>query len=89
MEIDIIYPKPEDEKEFTDQLRRIKRENTLNTLIGLLTLLSIIFIFLLFLPILITIIGYTILIIGTVVLYKIYLERHVLNFIQKYNLRRK
>jgi len=89
MEIEYIYPDSKDEKELASQIKRIKKENTINNLIGAITLLSIFFIFLALLPIILTIIGYTILILGFVVIYKMYLESPILNLLQKYNLRHK
>lgn len=88
MEIEYIYHNKDEEQDIEQQIRRIKQENTIGCLFSTLILLAVLFVALLLLPFFITIIGYTIIVLSIYLGYKMYLERHVLNFIQKHNLRR-
>ena len=89
MKIEYIYRNSkEDQHDVEMAIRQIERENTIGCLITSLIMLSILFVFLALLPFFLTLLGYIILVLACITIYKAYLERHVLNFIQKHNLRR-
>ena len=88
MEIEYIYNNDNDDKELEKEINRLKKQSTLSGLITILTALVLLFIFLALLPFILVILGYSILGLGIYILYKAYLEQHILNFIQKHNLRR-
>lgn len=89
MKIEYIYQSSENNRPDTDiTIRQIERENTIGCLVTSIIMLGLLFVFLALLPLFLTILGYIILILAGITIYKVYLERHVLNFIQKHNLRR-
>ena len=67
--------------------QKLEKENTIGCLIFSIVMLSLLFIFLTILPFLLTVIEFLIIILACITIYKVYLERHVLNFIQKHHLR--
>lgn len=89
MKIEYIYPDPDDEKNITAQIKQMQKENLLGCLIAGLVLLSGLFILLALLPIILVIIGWSILFVSVFIIYKAYLEEPVLNLIQKLKSRRK
>ena len=89
MEIEYIYHTPEQEEDLIiAQIERQKKADTIGCLFSGLFLLCTLFIFLTILPFLLTVVLYLIVITAIMLIYKLYLERHVLNFMQKHNLRR-
>ena len=82
MEIEYIYP-DDDKNDLESQIKQIKKENTLGCLIMGLLLLSGFFIFLSLLPIILMIIGYSIIFLSVYIIYKAYLEDFILSLIQK------
>lgn len=89
MKIEYIYHTNENPKDITEELRKIERANTIGCLITGLVMLCMLFAFLYLLPFILIVLGFIIIGVGLLTIYKVYLERHVLNFIQKHNLRRK
>ncbi|MCM1324739.1 MAG: hypothetical protein NC218_11520 [Acetobacter sp.] len=89
MRIEYIYPDPDDKKDFNQQLKEIQKESTIGCLIAGLVLLSGLFILLALLPIILTILGWSILVLSVYIGYKVYLEEFVLNLIQKLKSRRR
>ena len=89
MKIEYIYPDPDDDKNITAQIKQMQKENLLGCLIAGLVLLSGLFILLALLPIILVILGWSILIISVFIIYKAYLEEPVLNLIQKLKSRHK
>jgi len=87
MKIEYIYHNNDDE-DIQKQLRQIRKENTIGCLMMTLFLLITLFVILSLLPVLLIIIGWSIVFIGCYVIYKIYLESAVLNFIQKMKMRK-
>ena len=88
MEIEYIYPDPKDDRDLDAQLKKMQKENTLGCLIMGLFLLGGLFIFLTLLPILLIILGYSIIVLAVYIAYKAWLEEPVLNLIQKLKSRR-
>lgn len=89
MEIEYIYHTSEDEdREVENTIRRIERENTIGCLVSGFVMLCLLFVFLYLLPFFLILLGISIITIACIIVYKAYLEQHVLNFIQKHNLRR-
>ena len=88
MEIEYIYPDPDDNKDIEAQIKKMQKENTLGCLIMGLFLLGGLFIFLTLLPIILVILGYSILILAVYIAYKAWLEEPVLNLIAKIKARR-
>lgn len=88
MEIEYIYPDPDDNKDIEAQIKKMQKENTIGCLIMGLFLLGGLFIFLTLLPIILVILGYSILILAVYIAYKAWLEEPVLNLIQKLKSRR-
>lgn len=89
MEIEYIYHNPKEEELIISEIKRQRKEDTIGCLFSGLILLSGLAVFLIMLPFLLTFILYLIVLTSVVLVYKLYLESHVLNFIQKHNLRRK
>ena len=89
MEIEYIYHNPKEEELVIEEIKRQQKEDTIGCLFSGLILLLGLAIFLIMLPFLLTFILYLIVFTSIVLVYKLYLESHVLNFIQKHNLRRK
>lgn len=83
MEIEYIYPDPDDNRDIEAQIKKMQRENTLGCLIMGLVLLGSLFIFLTLLPIILMILGYSIIFLAVYIVYKAWLEEPVLNLIQK------
>ena len=71
-----------------DDLKNQRNTDTIGCLFSGLILLLSLFIFLIILPFLLTFLFYLIVFVAIILVYKLYLERHVLNFMQKHNLRR-
>lgn len=88
MEIEYIYPDTKDDRDLDAQLKKMQKENTLGCLIMGLFLLGGLFIFLTLLPILLIILGYSIIVLAVYIVYKAWLEEPVLNLIQKLKSRR-
>ena len=83
MEIEYIYPDPNDDRDLEKQLKQMQKENTLGCLIMGLFLLGGLFIFLTLLPILLVILGYSIIVLAIYIGYKAWLEEPVLRLIDK------
>lgn len=83
MKIEYIYPDDENNKDLTAELKQMQKESTLGCLVAGLMLLSGLFILLAMLPIVLTILGWSILVLSVYIVYKAYLEEPVLNLIQK------
>lgn len=88
MEIEYIYPDPDDNKDIEAQIKKMQKENTLGCLVMGLFLLGGLFIFLTLLPVLLVILGYSILFLAVYIVYKAWIEDPVLNLIQKLKSRR-
>ena len=89
MEIGYIYPDPNDDRDLEKQLKQMQKENTLGCLIMGLFLLGGLFIFLTLLPILLVILGYSIIVLAIYIGYKAWLEEPVLRLIDKIKSRRR
>lgn len=72
----------------TSDQTRANKEDTIGCLLTGLFLLVCLFIFLSVLPFLLILLGWLIVILALITIYKMYFEQAVLNFIQKHNLRR-
>ena len=83
-----IYRSIDDREDFSDEIRRLRRENFLGCLSAALFLLVGLYILLALLPFLLVFIGVMIICIGVIVVYKMYCESFVLNFIQKMRMKR-
>lgn len=83
MKIEYIYPDDENNKDLTAELKQMQKESTLGCLVAGLMLLSGLFILLAILPIVLTILGWSLLVLSVYIVYKAYLEEPVLNLIQK------
>ncbi|MBR5154237.1 MAG: hypothetical protein IKW58_00755 [Alphaproteobacteria bacterium] len=81
MEIEYIYPN--DSRSINEEIRQIKKENTLGCLVMGLFLLSGLFIFLSILPAILLVVGYSIIFLTVYIVYKAYLEDFVLSLIQR------
>ena len=88
MEIEYIYPDPDDNRDIEAQIKKMQKENTLGCLIMGLFLLGGLFIFLTLLPVLLVILGYSILFLAVYIVNKAWIEDPVLNLIQKLKSRR-
>ena len=88
MKIEYLPPEKEDEI-LNETLKQAQKEEALGCLLMGLFMLIMLFTFLAMLPVLLIILGAIITCTALYLAYKIWLERHVLNFIQKHNLRRK
>lgn len=82
MEIEYIYPDPDDH-DFNKQIKQMQKENTVGCLVMGLIFLGGLFIFLTMLPIILIVVGYSILFLSIYIIYKAYLEEYVVNFINK------
>ena len=82
MEIEYIYPDPND-KDFNKQIKQMQKENTIGCLVLGLIFLGGLFLFLTMLPIILIVLGYSIIFLSIYILYKDYLEDFVLRFIDK------
>ena len=82
MEIEYIYPDPDD-KDFNKQIKQMQKENTIGCLVLGLFLLGGLFLFLTMLPVILIVLGYSILFLSVYIAYKAYLEDFVLNLISK------
>jgi len=76
----IVTPSNENIKQ---EMKRLKREETIGCLIGSLILLVALFIIISLLPFILFILGWLIIFIAAITIYKMYFESAVLNFIQK------
>lgn len=81
MEIEYIYPDPDDDKDVREQIRLMKKQDTLGCLTSLLVLFVVLFVFLTLLPFMLAVLGWSILFLGVYILYKAYLEEYIANFI--------
>lgn len=88
MEIEYIYPDPDDERNIKAQIKQLQKENTMGCLIMALVLLGGLFILLAVLPVVLVILGWSIVFLGVYIVYKAYVEDFVLNLIQKLKNRR-
>lgn len=88
MKIEYDFDTKRQNDAFEIELRRINRENTIGCLITGLFLLITLFVILALLPFLLIFVGWMIIFIAAVVIYKLYLESPLLNFIQKIKMRR-
>ncbi len=84
MKIEYTYHKPKRRR----RSRQKNQQNALGCFILALFLLCFLCILFALLPLILAILGWSILILGSYIIYKNYLESYVLNFIQKHNLRR-
>lgn len=82
MEIEYIYLDPDD-KDFNKQIKQMHNQNMIGCLILGLVLLGGLFIFLTMLPIILIVIGYSILFLSIYIVYKAYLEEFVIKIINK------
>ena len=82
MEIEYIYPDPDD-KDFNKQIKQMQKENTIGCLVLGLIFLGGLFLFLTMLPIILIVLGYSIIFLSIYILYNAYLEDFVLRFIDK------
>jgi hypothetical protein len=82
MEIEYIYPDPDDH-DFKKQIKQMQKENTIGCLVMGLMLLGGLFILLTILPVILVVIGYSILFLSVYILYKAYLEDSIMNFINR------
>lgn len=82
MEIEYIYPDPDDH-DFNKQIKQMQKENTIGCLVMGLVFLGGLFIFLTMLPIILIVVGYSILFLSIYIIYKAYLEEYVVSFINK------
>ncbi len=83
MEIEYIYPDPDDERDVKAEIRQMQKENTLGCLIMALVLLGGAFILLAVLPVILVILGWSILILGVYIIYKAYVEDWALSVIER------
>ncbi|MBO5038937.1 MAG: hypothetical protein J6C85_05745 [Alphaproteobacteria bacterium] len=81
MEIEYIYPDPDDDKEVQEQIRLMKKQDTLGCLTSLLVLFVVLFVFLTLLPFMLAALGWSILFLSVYILYKAYLEVYVIRLI--------
>lgn len=81
MEIEYIYPDPDDDKDVREQIRLMKKQDTLGCLTSLLVLFVVLFVFLTLLPFMLAVLGWSILFLGVYILYKAYLEVYVMRLI--------
>lgn len=89
MEIEYIYPDPDDEHNIKQQIKQLQKENTMGCLIMALMLLGGLFILLAVLPVVLMVVGWSIVFISVYIVYKAYVEDFVLGLIQKLKNRRK
>ncbi len=82
MEIEYIYPDPDDH-DFNKQIKQMQKENTIGCLVMGLVFLGGLFIFLTMLPIILIVVGYSILFLSIYIIYKAYIEEYVVSFINK------
>ena len=82
MEIEYIYPDPDDH-DFNKQIKQMQKENTIGCLVIGLILLGGLFILLTILPVILVVIGYSILFLSVYILYKAYLEDSIMNLINR------
>ena len=82
MEIEYIYPDPDD-KDLKKQIKQMQKENTLGCLVLGLLILGGLFIFLTMLPVILIVLGYSILFLSIYILYKAYLEDFILSLIDR------
>jgi hypothetical protein len=83
MEIEYIYQDPKDQERLSKQIKQMQKSDTLGCLIFFLFFFGALFIFLAALPVILTIIGWTILILGICIIYKAYVEDIILKIIEK------
>lgn len=83
MKIEYIYPDDENKHDLTAEIKQLQKESTLGCLIAGLMLLSGVFILLAILPIVLTILGWSILVLSVYIVYKAYLEEPVSRLINK------
>ncbi len=82
MEIEYIYPDPDD-KDFNKQIKQMQKENTIGCLVLGLVVLGGLFLFLTMLPVILIVLGYSIIFLSIYIVYKAYLEDFVLRLIDK------
>lgn len=89
MEIEILPPEGDDREKFYQALKEAERQETIGCLLVGLLMLVIAFAFLAMLPVLLVILGYAIIFTAIYLVYKMWLEQPLLNFIQKHHLKKK
>jgi len=88
MRIDYIYRADNENGVSEQELRRLEKEETIGCLVSGLVLLIMVYLFLAMLPFLLVILGGMIIALALYIVYKLYLESYVLNYIQKRNMRK-
>ena len=89
MKIDYIYRADNENGITEEELKRMEREETIGCLLTGLVLLVMVYLFLAMLPFLLVFLGIMIIALAGYIVYKLYLESYVLNYIQKRNMRKK
>lgn len=89
MEIEILPPEGDDREKFYKAFKEAERQETIGCLMMSLVMLIMGSVFLTLLPVMLVILGYAILFTAIYLVYKMWLEVPILNFIQKHNLRKK
>ena len=82
MVIEYIYPDPDD-KDFNKLIKQMQKENTIGCLVLGLVVLGGLFLFLTMLPVILIVLGYSIIFLSIYIVYKAYLEDFVLRLIDK------
>lgn len=88
MKIDYIYRADNENGITEEELKRMEREETIGCLLTGLVLLVMVYLFLAMLPFLLVFLGIMIVALAGYIVYKLYLESYVLNYIQKRNMRK-
>ena len=88
MKIDYIYRADNENGITEEELKRMEREETIGCLLTGLVLLVMVYLFLAMLPFLLVFLGIMIIALAGYIVYKLYLESYVLNYIQKRNMRK-
>jgi len=88
MKIDYIYRADNENGITEEELKRMEREETIGCLLTGLVLLVMVYLFLAMLPFLLVFLGIMIIALAGYIIYKLYLESYVLNYIQKRNMRK-
>jgi hypothetical protein len=89
MEIEILPPDNNDREKLYQAMKEAERQETIGCLLVGLLMLVMAFAFLAMLPVLLVILGYTIAFTAIYLVYKMWLEQPLLNFIQKHHLKKK
>ena len=89
MEIEILPPEGKDREKFYQAIKEAERQETIGCLMMTLVMLIMGAVFLTLLPVMLVILGYAIAVTAIYLVYKLWLEAPILNFIQKHNLRKR